>query len=162
MSIEVKQKIKDVADDFAMPAKKLIEIVGKFYEKPKSSSQNLSEDQLNVIVDYITQQNQIDSIEQVFAAAAQKKEAPAPAPAQQAKPAAPAQAGNQPRLQGGQNQPRPQQTAAQPAAKQPQPERKRERRDKQRKAELHGVCSLFLTFSEFCGITGLKCSARRR
>ena len=80
MSIEVKQKIKDVADDFAMPAKKLIEIVGKFYEKPKSSSQNLSEDQLNVIVDYITQQNQIDSIEQVFAAAAQKKEAPAPAP----------------------------------------------------------------------------------
>ena len=84
MSIEVKQKIKDVADDFAMPAKKLIEIVGKFYEKPKSSSQNLTEDQLNVIVDYITQQNQIDSIEQVFAAAAQKKEAPAPAPAQQA------------------------------------------------------------------------------
>ena len=76
MSIEVKQKIKEVADDFAMPAKKLIEIVGKFYEKPKSSSQNLSEDQLNVIVDYITQQNQIDSIEQVFAAAAQKKEAP--------------------------------------------------------------------------------------
>ena len=112
MSIEVKQKIKEVADDFAMPAKKLIEIVGKFYEKPKSSSQNLSEDQLNVIVDYITQQNQIDSIEQVFAAAAQKKEAPAPAPAQQAKPAAPAQtaqAGNQPRPQGGQSQPRPQQ-----------------------------------------------------
>lgn len=64
MSIEVKQKIKDVADDFAMPAKKLIEIVGKFYEKPKSSSQNLTEDQLNVIFDYITQQNQIDSIEQ--------------------------------------------------------------------------------------------------
>ena len=26
MSIEVKQKIKEVADDFAMPAKKLIEI----------------------------------------------------------------------------------------------------------------------------------------
>ena len=72
MSIEVKQKIKEVADDFAMPAKKLIEIVGKFYEKPKSSSQNLTEDQLNVIFDYITQQNQIDSIEQVFAAAAAK------------------------------------------------------------------------------------------
>ena len=93
MSIEVKQKIKEVADDFAMPAKKLIEIVGKFYEKPKSSSQNLTEDQLNVIFDYITQQNQIDSIEQVFAAAAAKKEAPAPAPAPApaapAKPAAP-------------------------------------------------------------------------
>ena len=121
MSIEVKQKIKDVADDFAMPAKKLIEIVGKFYEKPKSSSQNLTEDQLNVIFDYITQQNQIDSIEQVFAAAAQKKEAPAPAPAQQAKPAAPAQtvqAGNQPRPQGGQSQPRPQQQGNEPRPQQ--------------------------------------------
>ena len=157
MSIEVKQKIKEVADDFAMPAKKLIEIVGKFYEKPKSSSQNLTEDQLNVIFDYITQQNQIDSIEQVFAAAAAKKEAPAPAPAPapaapaaQNKPAAPAQS-NQPRPQQQNQQPRPQQNNVQRPAqpqnnqnnqnaqrpqqpnaqqqpKQPQPERKRERR----------------------------------
>ena len=128
MSIEVKQKIKEVADDFAMPAKKLIEIVGKFYEKPKSSSQNLTEDQLNVIFDYITQQNQIDSIEQVFAAAAAKKEAPAPAPAPapaapaapaaQNKPAAPAQS-NQPRLQQQNQQPRPQQNNVQRPA-QPQ------------------------------------------
>ena len=151
MSIEVKQKIKEVADDFAMPAKKLIEIVGKFYEKPKSSSQNLTEDQLNVIFDYITQQNQIDSIEQVFAAAAAKKEAPAPAPAPApAAPAAPAQS-NQPRPQQQNQQPRPQQNNVQRPAqpqnnqnnqnaqrpqqpnaqqqpKQPQPERKRERR----------------------------------
>ena len=125
MSIEVKQKIKEVADDFAMPAKKLIEIVGKFYEKPKSSSQNLTEDQLNVIFDYITQQNQTDSIEQVFAAAAAKKEAPAPtpapapaAPAAQNKPAAPAQS-NQPRPQQQNQQPRPQQSNVQRPA-QPQ------------------------------------------
>ena len=154
MSIEVKQKIKEVADDFAMPAKKLIEIVGKFYEKPKSSSQNLSEDQLNVIVDYITQQNQIDSIEQVFAAAAplprpHSRQSPPhprrphrpgtsrvrkggqsqPRPQQQGNAPRPQQNGQRPaQPQGGQNQPRPQQTAAQPAAKQPQPERKRERR----------------------------------
>ena len=42
MSIEIKQKIKEVADDFRMPAKALIEIVAKFYDKPKSSSQNLT------------------------------------------------------------------------------------------------------------------------
>ena len=66
MSIEIKQKIKEVADDFGMPAKSLIEIVGKFYDKPKSSSQNLTEDQLNVIFDYITAQNQIGSIAEVF------------------------------------------------------------------------------------------------
>ena len=83
MSIEIKQKIKEVADDFRMPAKALIEIVAKFYDKPKSSSQNLTEDQLNVIFDYITQQNQVDSIEQVFAAVKKQPE-PANAPAAEA------------------------------------------------------------------------------
>ena len=81
MSIEIKQKIKEVADDFGMPAKSLIEIVGKFYDKPKSSSQNLTEDQLNVIFDYITAQNQIGSIAEVFAAAKPKEEPKAEAPA---------------------------------------------------------------------------------
>ena len=97
MSIEIKQKIKEVADDFGMPAKSLIEIVGKFYDKPKSSSQNLTEDQLNVIFDYITAQNQIGSIAEVFAAAKPKEEpkqeASAPAPAAE-KPAQPQAAQN--------------------------------------------------------------------
>ena len=85
MSIEIKQKIKEVADDFGMPAKSLIEIIGKFYDKPKSSSQNLTEDQLNVIFDYITAQNQIGSIAEVFAAAKPKEE-----PKQEASASAPA------------------------------------------------------------------------
>ena len=95
MSIEIKQKIKEVADDFGMPAKSLIEIVGKFYDKPKSSSQNLTEDQLNVIFDYITAQNQIGSIAEVFAPAKPKEEpkAEAPAPAAE-KPAQPQAAQN--------------------------------------------------------------------
>ena len=87
MSIEIKQKIKEVADDFGMPAKNLIEIVGKFFDKPKSSSQNLSEDQLNVIFDYITATNQIGSIAEVFATANEKKPEEAK-PAEQPKPAA--------------------------------------------------------------------------
>ncbi len=85
MSIEIKQKIKEVAEDFGMPAKSLIEIVGKFYDKPKSSSQNLTEDQLNVIFDYITAQNQIGSIAEVFATAKPKEE-----PKQEASASAPA------------------------------------------------------------------------
>ena len=52
--MEIKYKIKEVADDFAMPAKDVIEAVGKFFPKPKSSSQTLSEEQLNVVGDYIT------------------------------------------------------------------------------------------------------------
>ena len=107
MSIEIKQKIKEVADDFGMPAKNLIEIVGKFYDKPKSSSQNLTEEQLNVIFDYITAQNQIGSIAEVFVAAKPKDEpkpaAPAPAP-QQSQPVQ----SQQPAPRPQQNQPRPQ------------------------------------------------------
>ena len=152
MSIEIKYKIKEVADDFAMPAREIIEIVGRFFPKPKSSSQNLNEEQLNVIFDYITQTHQIDSIEQVFAAAAKPEPAPAPAPeapkqsaapAPAAAPAAkPAQSDARPAQnaasaarpaqnarpqQQSQPQNRPQQSAQQ-QPKQPQPERKRERR----------------------------------
>ena len=152
MSIEIKYKIKEVADDFAMPAREIIEIVGRFFPKPKSSSQNLNEEQLNVVFDYITQTHQIDSIEQVFAAAAKPEPAPAPAPeapkqsaapAPAAAPAAkPAQSGARPAQnaapaarpaqnarpqQQSQPQNRPQQSAQQ-QPKQPQPERKRERR----------------------------------
>ncbi len=135
MSIEIKQKIKEVADDFGMPAKSLIEIVGKFYDKPKSSSQNLTEDQLNVIFDYITAQNQIGSIAEVFAAAKPKEEpkqeASAPAPAAE-KPAQPQAAQNAqkpqsaPQLRPNTNRPgqnnnqRPQQNTR-PQAQQNQP-----------------------------------------
>ena len=152
MSIEIKQKIKEVADDLKMPTKEVIEIVGKFYDKPKSSSQNLTEDQLNVIFDHITRNHQIDSLEQVFAV---KPAAPAPAapqaPAAQpqasaAKPAAPQQ--QRPAQNQSQNGPRPQNQNAPRAqdqnapraqdqnasqrqntpAKPKEPERKRERR----------------------------------
>ena len=133
MSIEIKQKIKEVADDFGMPAKSLIEIVGKFYDKPKSSSQNLTEDQLNVIFDYITAQNQIGSIAEVFATAKPKEEpkAEAPAPAAE-KPAQPQAAQNAqkpqsaPQLRPNTNRPgqnnnqRPQQNTR-PQAQQNQP-----------------------------------------
>ena len=146
--MEIKYKIKEVADDFAMPAKDVIEAVGKFFPKPKSSSQNLSEEQLNVVFDYITQNHQISSLEEVFAAA-KPKEAPAesapapqpqsaqPSPAAQQKPqSAPAQKPAAPAQRPAQNAPAAQQKPQtqprpQPAAKpqsQPQPERKRERR----------------------------------
>lgn len=137
MSIETKQKIKDVADDFGMPAKKLIEIVGKFFDKPKSSSQNLVEDQLNVIFDYITQQNQVDSIEQVFASAKEKaaKSAPAAsapaaaAPSAQKAPQASAQTpAAKPQAAQQQNPQRPAQAQQNVKQKNPEPERRRERR----------------------------------
>ncbi|MBR5616584.1 MAG: translation initiation factor IF-2 [Oscillospiraceae bacterium] len=141
----VKYRVKEVATDFGKTPKEIAEIISKYYEKPKSNTQVLNEAELNALFDDITRNNQIKSLEQVFAvkpapkAEAPKADAPKAAPA---KPAAPQQQGrpqqnqqqnrpqqNQNRPQQNQQQNRPQQNSA-PAqpAKQPEPERKRERR----------------------------------
>ena len=135
----VKYRLKEVAADFGVAPKEIAEIISKFYEKPKSNTQVLTDQELNVVFDYMTQKNQISSIEQVFAVkpAAPKAEAPkAEAPKAEApKAAAPQQNQNRPQQnRPQQNQNRPQQApqAQQPAApkveKTKEPERKRERR----------------------------------
>ncbi len=123
MSI-VKYRVKEVAADFGMQPKQIAEIVGKFSEKPKSNTQVLTEEELNAVFDYITQTNQIESLEVVFAVApAPKKEEPkAEAPKEEPKKEAP--------------KAEPAKAAAAPAPKKEepkkevpvQPERKRERR----------------------------------
>ena len=141
----VKYRVKEVAADFGMAPKEVSEIIGKYYEKPKSYTQVLSEQELNAVFDHITRHNQIASIEQVFAVQPAPKAEPAKAepkkeqPQQAARPQNNQQArpqnNQQPRpqqqgrpQQGGQ-QPRPQQQPqAQQPVKQPEPERKRERR----------------------------------
>ncbi len=73
----VKYRVKEVAADFGMTPKAVAEIIGIYFEKPKSNTQVLTEEQLNVVFDHITQKNQIESIAQVFAVApAPKKEEP--------------------------------------------------------------------------------------
>ena len=72
----VKYRVKEVAADFGMQAKEIAEIVGMYFEKPKSNSQVLTDEQLNVLFDHITQKNQIESIAQVFATAAAPKAEP--------------------------------------------------------------------------------------
>ena len=123
MSI-VKYRVKEVAADFGMQPKQIAEIVGKFSEKPKSNTQVLTEEELNAVFDYITQTNQIESLEVVFAVApAPKKEEPkVEAPKEEPKKEAP--------------KAEPAKAAAAPAPKKEepkkevpvQPERKRERR----------------------------------
>ena len=75
MSSFVKYRIKEVAADFGVAPKEISAIVEKYFEKPKSTAQVLEEDQLNLIFDLMTQRNQIDSIEVVFAAAFAAREA---------------------------------------------------------------------------------------
>ena len=139
----VKYRIREVANDFGVSAKDIADIVTKYFEKPKSNMQVLTDEQLNVVFDHMTQKNQIASLEQVFAAAAapkaEAKPEAKPAPQQQRP-----QGGNQPKNGGAkpaqnggkpQNAPKPaagapqqQPAAPQSAQKQPEPQRKRERR----------------------------------
>ena len=132
----VKYRIREVAADFGVAPKEIVEIISKFFEKPKSNTQILTEEELNVVFDYMTQTHQIASLEQVFAVQPKptpKAEAPKAEPAKAAAPqqqAKPAQQGSKPQS----NQPskpvqQPQQAAQQPKAEKPkEPERKRERR----------------------------------
>ena len=123
MSI-VKYRVKEVAADFGMQPKQIAEIMGKFFEKPKSNTQVLTDDELNVIFDYITQTNQIESLEVVFSVApTPKKEEPK---AEEAK--------EEPKKEAPKAQPAKAGAAPAPKKEEPkkevpvQPERKRERR----------------------------------
>ncbi len=75
----VKYRVKDVAVDFGMETRVIAAIVANYFEKPKSNMQVLTDEQLNVLFDYLTQHNQISSVEQVFAAAMAPKKEAAPA-----------------------------------------------------------------------------------
>ena len=138
----VKYRIKEVAADFGMQPKDIAAIVEKYFEKPKSTAQVLEENQLNLIFDLLTQQNQIPSVEVVFAAAfaakeaaekkaaeeaakkaTEQKKAEAAAPAGQ-KTAPAAQKPGTPAQKPGQSAPNGQKKPDKPA----EPQRKRERR----------------------------------
>ena len=58
----VKYRVKEVAADFGVTPKDIAEIVGKYFEKPRSNTQVLTDEQLNVVFDVITQKHSpIDS-----------------------------------------------------------------------------------------------------
>ena len=72
----VKYRLKEVATDFGVAPKEVSEIISKYYEKPKSNTQVLTAEELNLVFDYMTQHNQIQSLEQVFAVQPKPKAEP--------------------------------------------------------------------------------------
>ncbi|MBE6920883.1 MAG: translation initiation factor IF-2 [Ruminococcaceae bacterium] len=119
MSIVTKYRVKEVAADFGRPNKDISEILAKYSEKPKSPTQALTDEELNIVFDYMTQHNQIASLEVVFAVqpkpAEPKAEPAKEAPKAEAKPA-------------GEQKPKAEAPKEQKPAKPAEPERKRERR----------------------------------
>ena len=126
MSIQPKYRVKDVAADFGVAPKDISEIVGKYYEKPKSYTQVLTTEELNAVFEHITRNNQIKDIAQVFDVKPKEQPAPKAEPVkEEPKKAAAAQPANkpaaqQPKAEAPKQEPKPQKAA--------EPERKRERR----------------------------------
>ena len=99
-----KYKVNELAKDFGMQTRQIIEILGKYFDTPKKSGQNLDDRELTVIFEHLTQSNQIDSIQAIYADTppAEKAKA-APPPRQEAsRPAAPQQGPGRGQPQGGQ------------------------------------------------------------
>ena len=126
MGIVNKYKVNELAKDFGMQTREIIDILGKYFDTPKKSGQNLDEKELNTVFEYLTQHNQVSGIQVIFADAAPAKPKSAP-PAQQAQGGGkPQQAQAQPQQSGGKQQPaqggaQPAQSAGKPqAAAQPQ------------------------------------------
>ena len=121
--METKYRVKEVAADFGRPNKDISEILAKYSEKPKSPTQALTDVELNIVFDYLTQNNQISSLEVVFAVQPKPAE-PKAEPKKEEVKAEPAKAEQK-------NDSKPQ-TAAPKAEQKPvkpaEPERKRERR----------------------------------
>ena len=96
LSSFIKYRIGEMAKDFGVPTKAITALVGEFFDKPKSAQQVLTEAQLNVLFDVLTQRNQVPSLEDALAAQAApaKPEAPAaPEKSEAAKDQKPAQVG---------------------------------------------------------------------
>ncbi len=116
----VKYRLKEVATDFGVTPKDIAEVMGKFFERPKSNTQVLTEEELNVVFDYMTQTNQISSLEVVFAVAPKPQPKAEPKveekPVEEKKP-------EEKKVEASKPQPK-----AEKPAKPAEPERRRERR----------------------------------
>ena len=97
-----KYRVHEVAKDFGKNSKEITDILTEYATTPKNHMQPLDDRELSLIFEYLTQHNQVDSLESIFAEVYRE-----PKPAPKAEPAKPAQGGQQPQAQksgkGGQN-----------------------------------------------------------
>ncbi|MBQ7460314.1 MAG: translation initiation factor IF-2 [Oscillospiraceae bacterium] len=121
MSALVKYRVHEVAKDFGLTSKVITEILTKYATTPKNHMQVLEDRELDIIFEYLTSTNQMESIADVFADTAPKEKEKK----QEAKPSA-----AEPEKQAGAPSP-----AAQSGEKQAQQPQKKEEKQRQPKAQ---------------------------
>ena len=72
-----KNKLNEVARDFNMQSKALIELLGKYFDGEKKSQATLEDKEMDVIFDVLTKQHSVESFDDYFAMQKENKE-PAP------------------------------------------------------------------------------------
>ena len=91
MAMTNKIKVHDIAKSFNLPSKDIMNILSEYSTPPKSHSAVMTEEEISIVLDYLTQKNQISSIEVIFAdsfqaeahSSAEKEAAKAPQTAQE-------------------------------------------------------------------------------
>ena len=63
----IKYRVHEVAKDFNVNSKVIAEILTKYATKPATHQKVLEDGELSIIFDYMTQHNQVESIESIFA-----------------------------------------------------------------------------------------------
>jgi len=71
-----KYRVHEVAKDFKVPTKIINEILTKYADTPKNHMHILTIQELDIIFEYLTSNNQIESIDEIFADSAQAKAVP--------------------------------------------------------------------------------------
>ena len=84
MSSLIKYRVHEVAKDFGVPSKDIANILTEYSKTPKNHMQILEDSELDLIFEYMTQKNQMESIEELYAV----PEPPAETKAEKEKPAA--------------------------------------------------------------------------
>ena len=73
----MKYRVSEVAKDFGVSSKEIIELLAKYVDTPKKSMTALEEEELDLIFEYYTQKNAVENFEAYYATAAEKKAEPA-------------------------------------------------------------------------------------
>ncbi|MBP3381004.1 MAG: translation initiation factor IF-2, partial [Clostridia bacterium] len=65
----IKYRVSDVAKDFGVPGKEIIELLAKYFDTPKKSATALEENELDIIFEYYTQKFESANLDAYFATA---------------------------------------------------------------------------------------------
>ncbi|MEG1437172.1 MAG: translation initiation factor IF-2 N-terminal domain-containing protein, partial [Oscillospiraceae bacterium] len=72
----IKYRVHEVAKDFDKPSKDIIDLLAKYFDDQKKHMTVLEDNELNIIFEHYTQNNQVESFDEYFAAQPKEKAQP--------------------------------------------------------------------------------------